>query len=69
MFKSPFLHLILLILIIALFTLLGPEEKSLGANVHIVYLHGAWVLTAIVALASAGLAGLIARWWYRAARA
>jgi hypothetical protein len=56
--KSPFFHLILLIFLIGLFTLLGPEEKTLGANVRIVYLHGAWVLTAIVALAAAGLAGL-----------
>jgi hypothetical protein len=57
--KSPLFHLILLIPIIALVSLLGPEEKSLGANVRIVYLHGAWVLTAILALAAASLAGLI----------
>jgi len=50
---------ILVLILIALFTLLGPEEKTLGANVRIVYLHDAWVLTAIVALATAGLAGLV----------
>ncbi len=59
MLKSPLFQLILLIFIIGLFTLLGPEEKSLGANVRVVYLHGAWVLTAIVALGAASLTGLV----------
>ncbi|HEX2993933.1 MAG TPA: hypothetical protein VHP14_03880, partial [Anaerolineales bacterium] len=45
---------------IALLALLGPEERSLGASVRIVYLHGAWVLTAEVAFLAAGLAGLAA---------
>ena len=31
-------------LAILLLTLLGPAEKSLGGNVRLVYLHGAWVL-------------------------
>lgn len=44
---------------IALLALFGPEEQSLGANVRIVYLHGAWVLTAEVVLLMAGLAGVI----------
>jgi hypothetical protein len=39
-------------------TLFGPEEKSLGSNVRIVYLHGAWVLAAEVAFIAAALAGL-----------
>jgi len=48
------------LVVIALLALLGPEEKSLGANVRIVYLHGAWVLTAELAFVAAGLAGLVA---------
>ena len=44
----------------ALLAIFGPEEKSLGANVRIVYLHGAWVLAAELAFVAAGLAGLIA---------
>ncbi|HUE99508.1 MAG TPA: hypothetical protein VMN99_09650 [Anaerolineales bacterium] len=48
------------IIVIALLALFGPEEQSLGANVRIVYLHGAWVLSAELALIAAGLAGLIA---------
>jgi hypothetical protein len=45
-------------------TALGPAEKALGVNVRVVYLHGAWVWTALVAFilaALAGLAGLAAR--------
>lgn len=45
--------------IIALISLLGPEEKSLGSNVRIVYLHGAWVLAAEIAFVAAALAGLL----------
>jgi len=48
------------IILIALLALFGPEEKSLGSNVRIVYLHGAWVMTAELAFIAAGLAGLVA---------
>jgi hypothetical protein len=62
--KNPLtLFFITLFLIVAL-TFFGPEEKSLGANVRIVYLHGAWVLAAeaaFIASAIAGMFGLIAR--------
>ena len=50
---------ILVVALIALLALLGPEEQSLGANVRIVYLHGAWVLTAELLMLMAALAGLI----------
>jgi hypothetical protein len=46
------------VLLIVLLALAGPEEKSLGASVQIVYLHGAWVLAAEAAFLAAGLAGL-----------
>ena len=58
-FKSPIILFFLTVIVIALFTILGPEEKSLGSNVRIVYLHGAWVLTAEIAFAAAALAGLL----------
>jgi hypothetical protein len=58
--KSPITLFFITIIVIALLALFGPEEKSLGANVRIVYLHGAWVLTAELAFIAAGLAGLIA---------
>ena len=61
MFKSKsYLNLfIVTVAIIAILALLGPEEQSLGANVRIVYLHGAWVLTAELIMLLAGLSGVI----------
>jgi hypothetical protein len=59
-FKSPLTLFFATLIVIALLALFGPEERSLGANVRIVYLHGAWVLTAELAFIAAGLAGLIA---------
>ncbi len=56
--KSPLFYFFLTILALALMAFFGPEEKSLGSNVRIVYLHGAWVIAAEVAFAAAALAGL-----------
>jgi len=58
-FKSLSLFFITVI-VIALLAFFGPEEKSLGANVRIVYLHAAWVLTAELAFIAAGIAGSLA---------
>jgi hypothetical protein len=58
--KSPITLFIATVIVIALLALFGPEEKSLGASVRIVYLHGAWVLAAELAFVAAALAGLIA---------
>ena len=58
--KSPLTLFFSSVIVIALLALFGPEEKSLGASVRIVYLHGAWVLAAELAFVAAGLAGLIA---------
>jgi len=57
--KSPVRLFFITVIVIALLALFGPEEKSLGANVRIVYPHGAWVLAAELAFAAAGLAGLL----------
>ncbi len=57
--KTNLLWFIITVIVIALLALFGPAERSLSANVRIVYLHGAWVLTAEVVLLLAGLAGLI----------
>ncbi len=62
--KSPLFFFSLTIVLLALLALFGPEERSLGANVRLVYLHGAWVLAAeaaFIAAALAGLAGLVLR--------
>lgn len=57
--KSPLIMFFISLLAIVLLALFGPEEQSLGSNVRIVYLHGAWVLTAEIAFMAAGLVGLI----------
>jgi len=62
--KSPILWFALTLLAIAVVTALGPAERSLGTNVRVVYLHGAWVWTALIcifAAAAVGLVGLIIR--------
>jgi hypothetical protein len=59
-FNSPLTFFFATVILIALLALFGPEERSLGANVRIVYLHGAWVLTAELAFLAAGLTGLAA---------
>ena len=43
---------------IAVCTWLGPAERTLGSQVRVVYLHGAWVWTALAAFLAAGAAGL-----------
>ncbi len=52
------------LLLIALFTLLGPPEHSLGTHIRVVYLHGAWVwasLGAFLAAAISGAAAILSR--------
>jgi hypothetical protein len=76
---SPALLLVLALAAIGLVASLGPRERTLGVNVRIVYLHGAWVWTALIgfglaaALGTAGVIGGRRRWqrlslaWGRAA--
>jgi hypothetical protein len=59
-FKSPLTVFLISVILIALLAMFGPEEQSLGANVRVVYLHGAWVLAAELAFIAAGVAGLLA---------
>ena len=56
---SAWTWLFLTLVAIALVSILSPEERTLGANVRIVYMHGAWVWTALAGLLAAGLTGLI----------
>ncbi|MFN2158440.1 MAG: hypothetical protein ACK2U3_01210 [Anaerolineales bacterium] len=51
--------IVLLLFVITGLTITGPQEKTLGVNVRIVYLHGAWVWTALVVFTAAGLVGII----------
>jgi hypothetical protein len=57
--RSPLALFIATLILIAFLALFGPEERALGANVRIVYLHGAWVLAAELALLASGLTGLL----------
>lgn len=57
--RNSLLFFFLAILMIAIVALFGPSDQTLGSNVRVVYLHGAWVLTAEVVFALSGLAGLI----------
>lgn len=62
--NSPLIWFALALIGVIAFTVLGPAEKSLGANVRVVYVHGAWVWTALASFlvaALSGLAGLILR--------
>ena len=59
-YKSPLLWLILSFLAVAAITLVSPPETTLGPNVRIVYLHGAWVWAALTMFIAAAVVGLIA---------
>jgi hypothetical protein len=54
----PLLIFIILLGVIASLANLGPPERTLGANVRLVYLHGAWVWTALLSFLAAALVGL-----------
>jgi len=45
-------------LLIGLVTAIAPLERTLGANIRLVYFHGAWVWTGKIAFGAAALAGL-----------
>jgi len=55
--RQLFIAIGLTLLAIAFITALGPAEKTLGTNVRVVYLHGAWVWAALCAFFGAGAVG------------
>ena len=58
--KSPLFYFTLTAIAIGVISLFGPEEATLGPSVRLVYLHGAWVMTAQVLFVLAALVGLAA---------
>ena len=58
-YTSPWLWFLISAGGVVLLTSLGPAEKSLGVNVRIVYLHGAWVWAALAGFIAAGLVGAL----------
>jgi hypothetical protein len=57
--ESPLLGFIITVLTIGAITMFGPAEKSLGTNVRVVYLHGAWVWVSLIMFIVAGGVGLL----------
>jgi hypothetical protein len=55
----PLIAFGLLVVAAVLLAALGPREKSLGAHVRLVYLHGAWVWTALVGFGAAAFVGWV----------
>lgn len=47
------------LVVIAALTAIGPQEKSLGSNVRVVYLHGVWVWASLAAFVAAGVCGAL----------
>jgi hypothetical protein len=55
----PWAWLLILLSGIAAIAWFSPAEKSLGAEVRVVYLHGAWVWAALILFSAAGVTGLL----------
>ena len=58
--KSLLNRFFIVLLAIVVMTFFGPEEATLGPSVRLVYLHGAWVMTAELLFILAALSGLVA---------
>jgi hypothetical protein len=63
--RSPIFWFVLNLLAILVVTALGPAEKSLGTNVRVVYLHGAWVWAALFCFLAAAVSGIVGLIWRR----
>ena len=57
--KQP-LAVLITVAVIVLIAFLAPIEKTLGANIRIIYIHAAWVWTGKVLFGIAAIAGLLA---------
>ena len=60
MSRSSFFWPLLTAAAIFLVMALAPLEKTLGTSARIVYLHGAWVWSAMITILAAGAVGLVA---------
>lgn len=59
------LALTLSLFLVVVIAWLSPLERTLGGNLRLVYLHGAWVWTGMLAFGAASLAGLLALIFHR----
>ncbi len=56
---SPPIYFLLSLMFMLALAALGPAERSLGTDVRLVYLHGAWVWSALISFAAAAVLGII----------
>lgn len=56
--SPPWLLLLSLLIILGL-VFIGPAERTLGTNVRLVYLHGAWVWSALLSFSAAAVLGVV----------
>jgi hypothetical protein len=57
--ESTLAWFLILLALSALFTTLIPLERTLGSESRMVYFHGAWVWTALIAFLQASIAGFV----------
>jgi hypothetical protein len=55
----PFILLGVFLLLTVGLVQVGPAEKTLGTNIRLIYLHGAWVWTALIGFGAAAIAGAV----------
>ena len=56
---SPPLFLVISLLFMLTLVAFGPAERSLGTGVRLVYLHGAWVWSALISFAATAVVGIL----------
>jgi hypothetical protein len=59
MIRRLLLWVFFYLLLAGLLAILAPVERTLGANAHLVYFHGAWVWVGMLAFVAAALTGLV----------
>lgn len=57
--KKPLVWFLIFLGLAVLLATLAPIEKTLGSNARLVYFHGAWVWTAMLAFMAAAISGLL----------
>jgi hypothetical protein len=57
--RKIFAAFILTLTALVVVSAIGPAEKTLGSNARVVYLHGAWVWTALACMILSGAVGVV----------
>jgi hypothetical protein len=56
--RHRWVFILLNLLVLCLAAALTPIERTLGANIRLIFLHGVWVWTGLIAFGLAGVSGL-----------